>query len=307
MAFLYFAAAKVDIAVLEVGLGGRLDATNIVEPVLSIITDISLDHTEWLGHTITEIAREKAGILRPNGVLVTLPQHPQANQTIGEAAMALNVHGVNATAALPYGTTLVTNTHNRYPLEIEGLHIDVDSPLAGQHQQRNIALAITAALELRNQYSYNIIAESIAAGIRQTHWPARLEKLGHNGRSILLDVGHNPAGAWTLRAALAAEQQPPRNLIFGCLEDKPVEELAQILFPLFDRILLVVVPSPRAASAQRLLAAAQSVGAAATLKPNLAAALAASSGEDTVITGSVYLVGEARGLLLSNGWTSNAG
>jgi dihydrofolate synthase/folylpolyglutamate synthase len=308
MAFLHFAAAKVDIAVLEVGLGGRLDATNVVEPSLSIITDISLDHTEWLGHTIAEIAREKAGILHSNGVLVTLPQHPEANQAIGEAAVALNVRGVDATAALPYGTHGVTNTRNRYSLDIDGRHIEVDSPLAGQHQQRNIALAITAALELRNVYSYDIDAASIAAGIRQTHWPARLEKLTHNGRSILLDVGHNPAGAWTLRAALAAESQPPRNLIFGCLDDKPVEELAQILFPLFERILLVPVPSPRAASGSRLLAAAQSVGTPATLQPNLLTALQSLPvDQDAVITGSVYLVGEARGLLISEGWTSHAG
>jgi dihydrofolate synthase/folylpolyglutamate synthase len=320
MAFLHFSglqekcAVKVDIAVLEVGLGGRLDATNIVEPILSIITDISLDHMEWLGNTIAEIAREKAGILRPNGVLVTLPQHPEANQAIGEAAMALNVRGVNATAAMPYDTHTVTNTRNRYPLDVaidgkaHGRHIEVDSPLAGQHQQRNIALAITAALELSNIYCYDIDDESIAAGIRQTHWPARLEKLTRNGRFILLDVGHNPAGAWTLRAAFAAEKQPPRSLIFGCLDDKPVEELAQILFPLFDRVLLVPVPSPRAASGGRLLAAAQSVGATATLQPNLATALQSlTAGEDAVITGSVYLVGEARGLLISEGWTSHAG
>jgi dihydrofolate synthase/folylpolyglutamate synthase len=314
MAFLHFAAAKVDLAVLEVGLGGRLDATNIVEPILSIITDISLDHTEWLGHTIPEIAREKAGILRANGVLVTLPQHPEANQAIGEAAVALNVRGINATTALPYDTARVTNTRNLYPLDIviagqeRGLHIEVDSPLAGQHQQRNIALAITAALELRNSKSYNIDAESIGAGIRQTHWPARLEKLTRRGRSILLDVGHNPAGAWTLRAALAAEKQPPRNLIFGCLDDKPVEELAQILFPLFERVLLVSVPSPRAASGSRMLAAAQSVGAPATLEASLAAALnSLPPAEDAVITGSVYLVGEARGLLMAEGWASDAG
>ena len=302
MAFLQFAAKKVDIAVLEVGLGGRLDATNIVEPVLSIITDISLDHTEWLGHTITEIAREKAGILRPNGVLVTLPQHPEANQAIGEAAIALHVRAINATEALPYVTKLVTYTHNRYLLNIAGLEIAVDSPLAGQHQQRNIALAISAALELRNRCSYNLDAESIAAGIRQTRWPARLEKLARNGRSILLDVGHNPAGAWTLRAALAAEKQPPRDLIFGCLDDKPVEELAQILFPLFERVLLVAVPSPRAASGDRLLAAAQSVSAAAELEPNFTAALTAVKDQDAVITGSVYLVGEARALLIREGW-----
>jgi dihydrofolate synthase / folylpolyglutamate synthase len=323
MAFLHFAAAQVDIAVLEVGLGGRLDATNIVEPVLSIITDISLDHTEWLGHTITEIAREKAGILRQNGVLVTLSQHQEANQAIGEAAIALNVHAINAAAALPYVANSVTYTHNRYFVDFpaeddqDRLHIEVDSPLAGQHQQRNIALAITAALELRNRYSYDIDAESISAGIRQTRWPARLEKLARNGRSILLDVAHNPAGAWALRAVLAAESAPPRNLtfgnlIFGCLEDKPVEELAQILFPLFDQVLLVPVPSPRAASGARLLAAAQSVGAPARLEPNLASALTALAQQDAVITGSLFLVGEARSLLMAEGWkpvesTSDAG
>ena len=139
------------------------------------------------------IGREKAGILRQNGVLITLPQHPEANQAIGEAAIALNVRGIDATAALPYVTREVTNTHNRYPLDIvagreQRLHIEVDSPLAGQHQQRNIALAIMAALELRNHYSYDINANSIAAGIRQTRWPARLEKLTRNGRFILLDV-----------------------------------------------------------------------------------------------------------------------
>ncbi|MGH9694702.1 MAG: glutamate ligase domain-containing protein, partial [Bryobacteraceae bacterium] len=128
---------------------------------------------------------------------------------------------------------------------------------------------------------------------------------------ILLDVGHNPAGAWSLRAALAAEPTL-RTLIFGCLEDKPVEELAQILFPLFERVLLVAVPSPRAASGARLLAAAQSVSAAATLEPNLAGALATLTNEDAVITGSVYLVGEARSLLMAEGWkpvesTSDAG
>jgi len=125
-------------------------------------------------------------------------------------------------------------------------------------------------------------------------------------------LGHNPAGAWTLRAALAAEEHPPRNLIFGCLDDKPIEELAQILFPLFDQVLLVAVPSPRAASGARLLAAAQSVSAPARLEPNLASALTALAQQDAVITGSVYLVGEARSLLMAEGWkpvqsTSDAG
>jgi dihydrofolate synthase/folylpolyglutamate synthase len=308
MAFLHFAEAGLDLAVLEVGLGGRLDATNIVEPVLSVITDISLDHTEWLGGTIAEIAREKAGILRPAGTLVTLPQHPQANQALGEAAVALGVRGVNAAAALPFDTDAITYRRNRYALDIGGERVHVDSPLAGAHQQRNIALAITAALEISTLLGYKITPGAIAAGIRRTEWPGRLERLARGGRSILLDVGHNPAGAWTLRAALAAEPEPPSTLIFGCLDDKPVEELAQILFPLFRRVLLVPVSSPRAAAGDRMLAAARAVGAPAERLPNLADALAAAGEADAVVTGSVYLVGEARRLLLSAGWsTQHAG
>jgi dihydrofolate synthase/folylpolyglutamate synthase len=305
MAFLHFARSDVEIAVLEVGLGGRLDATNIVEPLLSIITDISIDHTEWLGHTVGEIAREKAGILRRGGTLITLPQHPEANQVIGERALELDVRGVDATRALPYVTPEVTYSRNRYPLDIDGMHIEVDSPLAGVHQQRNIALGVSAALELSAHHGYDMSAEAIAAGIRQTHWPARLERLACQGRTMLLDVGHNPAGAWSLRAALSAEDRPPGTLIFGCLDDKPVEELAQILFPLFAEVLLVPVASPRAASGERMLAAAQTTGAAARLVPTLHAALIGLS-EDGVITGSVYLVGEARGLLLAQGWVPDA-
>lgn len=305
MAFLYFASANIDIAVLEVGLGGRLDATNIVEPVLSIITDISLDHTEWLGHTITEIAREKAGILRANGVLITLPQHPEANQAIGEAAVALNVRGINAAAALPFATATATSDRNRYTLTIDDARIEVDSPLAGQHQQRNIALAITAALELRNLFDYDINSTSISAGLQQTEWPGRLERLERDGQAVLLDVGHNPAGAWTLRAALSG-QNGFDTLIFGCLDDKPVEELAQILFPLFRRVLLVPVPSPRAASGERLLSAARITGVDAVLTPTLADALRwLPKDSNAVITGSVYLVGEARSLLLSARWKTH--
>jgi dihydrofolate synthase/folylpolyglutamate synthase len=163
------------------------------------------------------------------------------------------------------------------------------------------------ATYIRTISGYNIDDASIAAGIRQTRWPARLEHLTHGTQHILLDVGHNPAGAWTLRAALAAEAHPPRVIIFGCLDDKPVEELAQILFPLFERVLLVPVPSPRAASGARLLAAAQSVTATATIQPDLVTALATVTGQDAVITGSVYLVGEARGLLMAEGWASDAG
>jgi dihydrofolate synthase/folylpolyglutamate synthase len=151
-ALLYFAEAHVDIAVLEVGMGGRLDATNIVDPLLSVITDISLDHTEWLGSTIAAITREKAGILRRNGVLVTLPQHPEANQVLGEVANELSVRGVSAVPYMPP----TANATGSYAVEALGAFVTVDSPLAGAHQHRNLALAIAAAVELATNQGFPI-------------------------------------------------------------------------------------------------------------------------------------------------------
>ena len=141
--------------------------------------------------------------------------------------------------------------------------IAIDSPLAGAHQQRNLALAIAAAVELRNNHGYNISPIDIQAGIRDTIWPARLEHIAGNGgrADVLLDVGHNPAGAWALRAAVShLDHGQPLTLIFGCLNDKPIAELAQILFPLFDHVIVTPVDSPRSASVQDLLAAARLTG-----------------------------------------------
>jgi dihydrofolate synthase/folylpolyglutamate synthase len=343
LAFLYFSgaaaslggAAKADIVILEVGLGGRLDATNIVEPLLSIVTDISLDHQEYLGNSINEIAREKCGILRAGVPLITLSQHPQANQAIGEAAAALGTPGINAADYLPpaqrnqaAGATtfptslntlatetasLLTQQRNHYTLPLASGLLEVDSPLAGAHQQRNIALALAAAFTLSNQYGYEFTNASIEAGIRNTVWPGRLEFVAPN---LLLDVAHNPAGAWTLRAALAAlPDATPRTLIFSCLRDKSLTEMSRILFPLFDssvtgdparrrdHIILAPIASPRAADVQYLLTAAHALGIPAHAAPHLAGALHQAQlitppGGLIVATGSVYLVGEVRQLAL---------
>jgi dihydrofolate synthase/folylpolyglutamate synthase len=366
IAFLYYAEQKNDIAVLEVGLGGRLDATNIVEPLVSIITDIALDHQDYLGNTIAAITREKAGILRPNGTLVTLPQHPEANQAIGEvAATTLNLTAISAAAYIPPATPgSVLKGHpaanesdkekdchpersaaqskdlrshgsesplapNRYTLTLDNQTLEVDSPLRGQHQQRNIALAIAAAIALRNQksyisrdtsnqISYKITNANIEAGIRNTNWPGRLELIpalipGHP--PLLLDVAHNPAGAWTLRAAIAElPSAQPRTLIFSCLRDKSLKEMSQILLPLFDstsgdpdrahdHVILAPIDNPRAASLTELLAAAHAMDIPAHAAPHIPAALAearAKTPADGIIiaTGSIYLVGEIRNLAL---------
>jgi dihydrofolate synthase/folylpolyglutamate synthase len=313
LAFEALAEAQVEIAILEVGMGGRLDATNVVEPLLSVITDISLDHTEWLGDTISLIAKEKAGILRRNGILVTLPQHPQANQAIGEVAVELDVRGVNAAEFLPFETLGspskpsfgLGESRNRYPLQVLGETVQVDSPLAGEHQRRNLALAIAAAVEIRNQYGYKISPANVADGIRQTQWPGRLERFSIPGKAdVLLDVAHNPAGIWTLRAALSAldadQTLPtPQVLVFGCMKDKAFAEMAQILFPLFDLVVTTPVASLRSATAKELAAVAEKLGVRAIPAVDGRAALeqaleAAPQNGLVVVAGSVYLIGEVR-------------
>jgi dihydrofolate synthase/folylpolyglutamate synthase len=319
VAFCYFAEQRVQIAVLEAGLGGRLDATNVVEPIVSVITDIGLDHMEFLGETIGAIASEKAGILREEGVLVTLAQHPEANAAIGEVAVAKNVRGVNAARCLPpreSDATVGPLVRNRYELSIDSEILGIDSPLAGQHQQRNIALAVATALELRMNHGLAISNEAIERGVSATEWPGRLEWIpSESGHApLLLDVAHNPAGAWALRAALARlPEERARTLIFSCLADKQITEIAQILFPLFDaasgdparghdHIILAHIDNPRAASVEDLLAAAREldvpVRAAQSVAEALTQARAVTPREGVIVaTGSLYLIGEVRALV----------
>lgn len=322
LAFLHFAENRVDVAVLEVGMGGRLDATNVVDPLLSIVTDISLDHMEWLGPTISAIAREKAGILRSGGTMITLPQHPEANQVLGEVATELGVRGVSAAGFVP-----AAGTSGPYTVDALGATIKIDSPLAGAHQQRNIALAIAAAAELAEHHSLPITPAAIENGIRLTRWPGRLERIQKIARlnktaridenaidqektEWILDVAHNPAGAWALRAAVRGilESHQPRLLVFSCLRDKPLNEMAQILFPLFDEVIVAPIHNVRAASLEDLLAAAAATGTPATAADSVSDALhiaqqsinqSRAANGIAVVSGSVYLVGEARTLLLS--------
>lgn len=310
LAFAYFGEAEVDIAVLEVGLGGRLDATNIVDPLLSIITDISFDHMEWLGPTIAQIAREKAGIMRQEGTLVTLPQHPEASQVLGEVAAELDVRAVSATAYMP---PLGVSGAQSYPIEVLGQTIEIASPLLGVHQHRNTALAVAAAVELSQRHGFPITPAAIASGVRRSSWPGRLERLSRGGMDWILDVAHNPAGAWSLRSglrdALGEDESRPWILVFSCLRDKPVAELGQILFPLFKQVIFPPIHSPRATPAEDLLAAARTTGTPAVLADSVEEALelarqaAVEKGSApgvVVVSGSVYLVGEARGLLMSD-------
>lgn len=348
MAFLHFASAGIETAVLEVGMGGRLDATNVVEPVLSLITDISLDHQRFLGNTIAEIALEKAGIIHPGGAVILLPQHPEANDVLGKA---VEERAARAISAVPYMPPLTPQPDvaphvaqpplavslggstapdfreghglnrddersrneaaltaegmlaNRYSIEVMGRQITVDSPLCGRHQVRNLALAIAAAVEL-NQQGIAISAADIERGIRDTRWPGRAQTIAGSPQ-ILLDVAHNPAGAWALRALLSArfagdETQPPLpiTLVFGIMRDKAVGEVIEILFPLADRVIATRADNPRSASPEEIAAAAARTGADVTIAANVGDALdrarTLTPAEGViVVTGSIYVVGEA--------------
>ena len=306
IAFEHFAQRRVEIAVLEVGMGGRLDATNVVEPLVSVISDIALDHQMFLGNTLAEIAREKAGIIRRDGVVVTLPQTPQANDVIGNTVLELGARAVSAVPYVPpvspasaqYVDSGNVSTHPvaKYPLQVMGEEIQVETPLVGRHQLRNIALAIAAAEEL-SHHGFPVTATTIADGIKATRWPGRYHVIPGTPEYVL-DVAHNPAGAWALRSTLsAAYEGRPLTFIFGAMRDKALGEMAEILFPLADHVILTRADNPRSATPQEIRAAARTPSEMQDA-PDVEAALArardlAGRSGVIVITGSIYLVGEA--------------
>jgi dihydrofolate synthase/folylpolyglutamate synthase len=349
IAFAHFAREQVQIAVLEVGMGGRLDATNVVEPLLSVITDISLDHQKFLGNTVGEIACEKVGIIRPGGIVVTLPQQPEANDVIGNTILDLNARGVSAVQYVPpvspgsrdylvprtegkssaakpaenaeqnLGTEKAPSLY-RYPLQVMGQEILVETQLTGRHQLRNVALAVAAAEELSKLKveelsklkgeprtpSSGVLAAitpaSIEQGIRATRWPGRFEVIPARQAwpEVVLDVAHNPAGAWALRSALS-ERYSERALIFifAAMRDKAISEMTDILFPIAYRVIATRADNPRSASPEEIQQAGARTGAEIEVAPDIAAALNRARARATqpdaviVITGSIYLVGEA--------------
>jgi dihydrofolate synthase/folylpolyglutamate synthase len=317
IAFEHFARESVDISVLEFGMGGRLDATNVVDPRVSVITDISLDHQKYLGDTVTEIAREKVGIIRPGGVAVALPQLPEANDVIGNTILDLGAHAVNAVPYVPpvspaSSQYLMPSTQQgksgfvyRYPLQVMGEEILVETPLVGRHQLRNVALAIAAAVELNRQRFSGVTARSIETGIRETQWPGRFQVIAPRPGwpEIVIDVAHNPAGAWALRAALS-ERYPDRLLIFvfGAMRDKAISEMTEILFPLSGHVIATKPENPRAASPEEIRQAAARTGTEIEYVEAVQSAVDRArnvAGAETVIvvTGSIYLVGEVMRLL----------
>jgi dihydrofolate synthase/folylpolyglutamate synthase len=313
IAFECFMRLKVDIAVLEVGMGGRLDATNITEPLISVITDIDLDHQKFLGDTIAAIAGEKAGIMRTGKPAITLPQHPQANQVLGEKMIETGAVALNATRNMPPvspGSQALFDTsepgRTRYMLSVLGEETLIDTPLVGRHQLRNLALAITAVEEL-TKLGFAITAAQVAEGISQTRWPGRFQYVPGQGNrpEIIFDVAHNPAGAWALRGALSERfRDRPLYLVFGAMRDKAIDEIAGILFPTAEVVIATHTEhNPRSATTAEVRAAGDRSGAEIieipVVKEAISRAIESASEHKhlaapvIVVTGSIYIVGEA--------------
>jgi dihydrofolate synthase/folylpolyglutamate synthase len=303
MAFVAFARAGLEIVVLETGLGGRLDATNVVEPEAAVITPIDFDHEAFLGSSIESIAAEKAGILKAGRPAVFAAQRPEALRVLEARALELDIEvrhssgwRVENAQYGRYGSTFTLAADREIPIEC---------PLAGLHQVENARTAVTALTLL------GIPAGAIRAGIATAKWPGRLERVP-GAADTILDGAHNPAGARALadyiRRFFAGE---PVRLIFGAMRDKAVEEVTGTLFPLAEEIVLTAPAQPRALHPRALLEMLEEplrgrVAVAESLREalDLAAQRNRTRPMTTFVTGSLFVVGEARELLLPAGTAS---
>ena len=291
VALKFFAEQKCDLVIWETGLGGRLDATNIVTPLASVITNIALDHQQWLGDTLEKIAAEKGGIIKPGIPVVTAVEEPSALAVIEQIA-----HERHAPLTKVGRGERRRVTGSR--LNETGLIQNVS--LAGEHQKWNAALAVATVDVLQRQIP--AADEAIRAGLAGVNWPGRLQLIQRaNGQKILLDGAHNLAGVEVLRAAL--EKFFPakkRTLIMGILQDKDWRLICRQMAPLAGKIIAVPVASERTASPTDLAAECRATHPAAEVMTggSLKEGLQRSADNDfIVITGSLYLVGEALELL----------
>ena len=301
LGFLFFADQGVEFAVLEVGMGGRLDATNVVNPLVAVITSLSYDHTHILGETLPLIAREKAGIIKDQALVVSAPQSPAAMAVIEEVCREkeaeLTVIGRDWTweageADLEGQWFRVTNHESR--ITNNGFWI----PLLGRHQLDN-ATVVVAAIEKLRQRGVNVPEASVGEGLRRVRWPGRLEILGQRP-FVVVDCAHNADSAGKLKTALEEVFAYRRLiLIFGASADKDIEGMMRELFPLAHQVIVTQARHPRAADSGALREKALPVGREVVVSDSVAEALSlaletAGPHDLICVTGSVFVVAEAR-------------
>jgi dihydrofolate synthase/folylpolyglutamate synthase len=305
MAFLSFAGHGVDFAVYEVGLGGRLDSTNIVAPEVAVITSIDFDHENFLGHSIEEIAREKAGIIKPGAWVVSSAERPEARAVIARRCAEVEARLIDVDTAWrlddvrasPEGfyRAVATPTNSRKQIALE-------PPLAGRFQLRN-ALTAAAAARLLAERGFPVTDEAIARGVAAVRWPGRLERVSERP-AVYLDGSHNTAGARELLKFWEENLAGRRIwLVYGAMRDKAVDEIAGLLFPAAEAVILTEARQPRAISAPQLAEMAGHLARKFTVVSDpveaLDRAVALAQPDDAVFaTGSLYLVGDLRGQLM---------
>jgi dihydrofolate synthase / folylpolyglutamate synthase len=296
MAFLIFFDERVDMVALEVGLGGRLDATNVVHPELCVITQIDYDHEAFLGKSLDSIATEKAGILKAGAPAVFSRQRPEAARVLDQRAAELGIP-VQHTEAWSIHDLELDARGSRFrlsaghDLHIRDLHIDC--PLAGEHQVENAATAAIALTQL------GVADGAIEAGVKQAEWPGRLERVSERPE-IILDGAHNPAGARALAAYIRRFYARRRvRLIYGAMRDKAIEEISGILFPCAQQVIVTAPKQARAMDPETLreIAGHSDLRAAPALEDALALVADASDEDAIFITGSLFLVAEARAMI----------
>jgi dihydrofolate synthase / folylpolyglutamate synthase len=301
LAFIAFAESRVVFAVYEVGLGGRLDSTNIVVPEVAVITSIDFDHESYLGHSIAEIAGEKAGIIKPGAWVVSSAERPEARAVIMQRCSELGARLVEVDAAWKIEDTGVSGGRYRAVAKAKDSRtkITLAPPLPGRFQIRN-ALTAAAAARLLAERGFPIADDAIERGIRSVRWAGRLERLSERP-AVYLDGTHNPAGAKELLKFWKENFTGRRIfLVYGAMRDKAVDEIAGLLFPFADFVVLTEPLQPRAISAPLLAEMTAHLAKDSIVVRDPAAALERAiemaSGDDAVFaTGSLYLVGDLRG------------
>jgi dihydrofolate synthase / folylpolyglutamate synthase len=292
MAMVIFAEAMVDIVVLEVGLGGRLDATNVVSPELCVLTQIDFDHEAFLGRSLEAIAGEKVGILKAGVPAVFSRQRADAATVIDQRAAQLSIP-VARTEAWKIEELEIDARGSRFLLLGE-LELRIVCPLAGEHQVENAATAAVALTRL------GLSKNEITDGIAMTRWPGRLERVSTNPE-IILDGAHNPAGARALAGYIARFYGGRRvRLIYGAMRDKAIDEISGVLFPLAQQVIVTAPQQVRALAPAAIHQVAEhpDLRTAPTLREALDL-IQDSTPEDVVfITGSLFLVAEARAMLV---------
>lgn len=284
VAFLYFCEQKVELAILEVGMGGRLDSTNVVDPLLSILAPVGLDHQRFLGETLEAVAREKAGILREGQPALMAPQQPEVRQVfLSEAATKkIELRELDTPAIECLGSS-----DGRYAFRFHGLECKL--PLYGKHQVANAALAVQA-VEILGRSGFSVPKSCIKKGIEETCWMGRIQVFGRDP-TIVLDGAHNLDAAKSLVDFLKQHTRAPRTLVFAMMQDKDIALVLERLEACFHRIYLTCVDSSRAASVDELKSLFPS---GVPVKDACAAYRQAlgSSAATVVVAGSFYLVGE---------------